>query len=357
MHPPLTPAIGALTNSHVFSINICCIQHEAKDTTVDMPYLVYWFDKSLETGVPCVTLVPSSSIMSYEFGEKLDYDQVPKEISKKLLGRTQELTRSEQILCDALVAMEAARESGALSWEVVPPDDVLYQIVRADDKGASPRTPASQKQKMAAHALLQVLRPPETPSSENLSPERPQQQQPGMPQVGDRVKIWWESMDMFYYGYVDDIRGGDFYFIVYDDEETQWLPLADHKFEIVSEDEYTEETPPSREADPRFHCLSPSKPRNNNNKSSPSARRKGAAKPSQSVNRNEDSESEWKSSAEKQESHVPANKEVKSKSGKTSTSRCVFKDGLWITKNLPNKDANGLYSRPCGRSPKGFEWE
>ena len=324
-----------------------------------MPYLVYWFDKSLETGVPCVTLEPSSSIMSYEFGEKLNYDQVPKEISKKLLGRTQELTRSEQILCNALVALEAARESRALSCEVVPPDDVLYQIVRADDKGASPRTPASQKQKMATDALLQVLGPPHTPSSENLSPERTHQQKPGMPQVGDRVKVWWESMDMFYYGYVDDIRGGEFYFIVYDDEETQWLPLADHKFKIVSEDEYTEEAPPAREVDPRFHCLSLSKSRNNNNnnKSSPAARRKRAAKPSKSATQGEDSESEWKSSTEKQESPVPANKTMKSKSGTPSSSRRVFKDGLWIIKKLPNKDANGLYSRPCGRSPKGFEWE
>ena len=291
-----------------------------------MPYLVYWFDKSLETGVPFVTLEPTSSIISYEFGEKMNYDQVPKDIGKKL-ARKQELTRSEQVLCNALVAMDAARESQTLSWQV-PPDDVLYQIVRADKKGMSTPTPvlSRQKQNLAADVLMSMLGPPQTPSTESLSPERPLEPQPEMPHVGDRVKVWWETMDTYFYGFVDEIRGDDFFLVIYDDKELQWLPLADHNFEIVPEDEYVKETPLARELDPRFHCLSPRLSRNDgNHKSSPSVQKSGAS--------------------------------YANKSHSRKSSNRVFVNGLWIVKEAPRKDAKGHYKRPCGRSPSGFEWE
>lgn len=226
-----------------------------------MPKLVYWFDASLQKGAPQITLESGSYILSYERGLELNYDQPPKAVIKKLLGTNglQSLTASEKVLCKALTALEEARESGTVPVPPVQQENELYKIVSASEM--LPPTSASP-QKTAEKAPIDM----ETQGGQP-------QPQSGMPEIGARLKVFWESLDTFFSGYVDNVRGG-FYFIVYDDDETQWLPLADHRFEILDDEPAFSSSPPA--------------------KSPPRERKKNSNAPVAAGSKNDnDSETEW----------------------------------------------------------------
>jgi hypothetical protein len=54
-----------------------------------------------------------------------------------------------------------------------------------------------------------------------------------MPQVGDRIKVYWPGDKQFYHGTVDDIRTqSTFHHIVYDDSDQEWMPLSERLFEL-----------------------------------------------------------------------------------------------------------------------------
>ena len=302
-----------------------------------MPFLVYWFDKSIETGVPYVTMVPNSSILSYEFGEKLYYDQCPKSIARKLI-RGEPLTDSEKIICDAIVAMDGARESRARPVEVQP-DDALYKTVRAQNTITTNVT-TNVTTTDASMQMVVGLQPKEQPSLQ-LSPEH-EHEPPGMPKVGDRVKVWWQSEKSYYYGCIVDARQS-FYFIVYDDEETQWLPLADHTFTIVPHDEDDEDTLPSSNFDsdtswrtvpsiklqPAVKSLLPAKLKATN-----------AIEFADGEN-----ESEWDCSDQNTEPLIEGKPKYRLDNGVLS-----------MIKN-PEMNDQGFYICPRGRPPMGYEWE
>jgi len=219
------------------------MQHEANGTLEQMPYLVYWFDASspLQKGAAAaaaaahscttMTLEPRDSIVSYERGEQLQYDQVPKEIVKKLMAHAS-LTASERVLCDALTALENARVSGAPPVAVmVPPEDKLYQIVSARELLLL-QTTSDNNNNNSVHKPTEVAASSSTSNGVERRDQPPPQ--PGMPKIGDRVKVYFAggTDDVFHHGCVQEVRG-DFYFLIYDDEETQWLPLADYRFELL----------------------------------------------------------------------------------------------------------------------------
>lgn len=224
-----------------------------------MPYLVYWFDTSLQQGTPHVTLEESGAIMSYEFGERLNYDQVPKEITKKLMAHGEaQLSAEERVICQALVALDNARVSGAPPMAVqvssflvaaacdryialplihsysfvfmlLPqPDDALYKVVRASELSLPTPNTLQKKTETAADALIEMMGPQEQ-QQQSQSKSQPQKESKSqsnkpMPTVGDRVKVYWEYLETYFYGFVDTVRG-DFYFIIYDDEEVSFVAI------------------------------------------------------------------------------------------------------------------------------------
>jgi len=223
----------------------------------------------------------------------------------------------------------------------VQPDYVLYKLVRTDETANTissstttttptdmlPTPNTQQKKETAANALIEML-----------GPQQPQQK-PGMPQIGERVKILWPSLDTYFYGTVEKTRG-DFYFIFYDDDETQWLPLADHNFKIVSPDEGEAASPSvSRCDDPRWNDSSPLR---GNKKSPPSS-------PEQS---NDDaSEMEWKGNIKSGGNKAKAKKQKaqsvpKSQAVKTETKTRFMRNGCWFMKQPPKKDGKGFYLKP-----------
>jgi len=270
-------------------------QLEASGNLKDMPYLVYWFEQSLLYASPHVTLEPCASVWSFEDGEKLSYDRIPRDIEKKMLTN-QALTADEKLVCKAFSALDAARKSGSPAV-IVQPDEEVYKVIRAPTSTAGVQTE----------------------STTNASTEQPRlpPKQKNMPVVGQRIKVMWDQ-SLFYYGVVKSVRD-DFYFIVYDDEETQWLPLADHKFKIVPQSERSKEALPTRAPNPRWNMDTPGKA---------DVTVKDRVDESLSAQ--------------------------KAKDGKGTR---IFRNGYWIPKTPSKKDAKGFFNRPPGRPPKGFEWE
>lgn len=103
-------------------------QCEANGDFQNLPYLVYWFEPSLGSKTPYITLESWDSVLPCSAGERLDYDRVPKEIEKKIRAK-QELTAGEQLICDALAAFEAARDR-RLPPCTMKRDEELYMVVK-----------------------------------------------------------------------------------------------------------------------------------------------------------------------------------------------------------------------------------
>jgi len=93
---------------------------------------VYWFQPSLRSGTPYITLESWDSVLSFKAGERLNYDRIPKDIEKKIRAK-QELTAGEQLVCDALDAFEAARESRSPP-STLKRDEELYAVATIEKK-------------------------------------------------------------------------------------------------------------------------------------------------------------------------------------------------------------------------------
>lgn len=281
------------TDAHVFSfyhVIVYVLKCEARNDLKSMPYLVYWFDLSLKSGLPQITLEPCGTLFSMEFGERLGLDRLPKAIEMKL-RRMEDLTSEENLACDVLNAYDKAKESRSPPF-VIQPDDALYTVFKVS----------------SANNLLVVV---------------PQKQQKVMPMVGQRLKVLWETVSSYYYGVVKCIRG-DFYFLVYDDNETQWLPLADHTFEVVPMDEGKSALLLARAEDPRWHSDLPAE----------TAQQKLNIETTGVANQVSTGKTEWHDKTPKQ----------------NQTSRQT-------RKYTPKKDKNGFFKRPVGRAPSGCEWK
>ena len=338
------------------------VQRQAKGTVDTMPYLVYWFDASLAADTPKITLEPRDSILSYEQGEAQGYDTLPKPITKKM-AKKETLTKEEQLLCDALGAMEIANDSGAAAVAVPPPDHVLYKVVLCEPSQPQPPefpTPRSmeKKKQTAANALLEMGAAQHDEAAE------------GLPQLGDRVRVFWEGENEWYYGTVEQIRQS-FYFIHYDDDEDQWLPLAEHVFAVVPPGENGEATPETKSGDASWSSSPRRTPRSVPARKCKTESAKTNKKKQRSKRAADDGETEWndteltekpkKKKKQQQASKSPAKKKKKKeaapKSSPTKTGSTVFRDGFLYPIKAPNQDDKGFFKRPAGRDPSGFTWE
>jgi len=337
------------------------VQRQAKGTVDTMPYLVYWFDASLAADTPKITLEPRDSILSYEQGEIQGYDTLPKHITKKM-AKKETLTKEEQLLCDALGAMEIANDSGAAAVAVPPPDHVLYKVVCTSEPQPPPKFPTprsmEKKKQTAANALLEMNRAHD-------------EEEKGLPQLGDRVRVFWEGENEWYYGTIDQVRQS-FYFIHYDDEEEQWLPLAEHVFAVVPPGENGDATPETESKDSNW-----SPPRRTPRcvparKCKTESAKENKQKQQRSKRAADDGETEWndteltekpkkKKKQQQQAFKSPAKqkknkKEAAPKSSPTG-SKQVFRDGFFYPIKTPKQDDKGFFKRPTGRGPSGFTWE
>jgi len=171
-----------------------------RETLDRMPLLVYWFDQSLSSGKPHITLEKYDTFVSYDEGQLAGYGDMPKSIQQKyIFGK--ELTTEDKRAMATLGLLEKAKDSGTPPFTKKIPDHELFDVV--------PCPPINK---------------------EDASPK--------MAKQNDRVAVWWDDYQTFFNGTVVEVRGS-FHRIIYDDAETEWTPLAERVFKILPKDKVT----------------------------------------------------------------------------------------------------------------------
>jgi len=181
-----------------------------------MSYLLYWFNASLSEKKPHITLEPCDSFVSYEDGQEAGYGDIPRPIQNKILWN-EDRTDEEQIVMDSLRLMERAKKSGAPSFESVP-DHELFDVV-----------PSAVSQNL--NSLMLGLNPRKKKHSTDVNGDDNGPTE--MPKQGDRIAVWWDGDGKYYNGTVVEVRES-FFNLHYDDSDTEWLPLADCDFKLLS---------------------------------------------------------------------------------------------------------------------------
>jgi len=157
-----------------------------------MPILVYWFEQSLSTGKPQITLEPRASFMSYQEGED-EYGGIPRSIQSKILsgeGRTKE-------------------------------EELVMQTLRLLEKATKHQTPVVALEDDPTFLTFVSRR--------QADPELQEKE----PKVGDRVSVMPEDEVEYLDGKVIDVRDG-FFKICFDDSmDLVWRPLSDCDFKFL----------------------------------------------------------------------------------------------------------------------------
>jgi len=167
-----------------------------------MPILLYWFDQSI------ITMESWNSFEEYD--EDAAFGALPKSTRNKLLWK-EPLTKEEQLVVDSLRIMEQAKENG-LPFTTSKSDYELFALVPVDSIQSNDD---------------------DNNINNNLPKQTTRKRGKEMPKQGDRVEIWWDGDEEYYEGIVHEVRES-FYDIHYDDSETEWLPLAECDFKILS---------------------------------------------------------------------------------------------------------------------------
>jgi hypothetical protein len=338
-----------------------------------MPYLLYWFDSSSSDPYDCVSLEPCSDFLSFAEGEEAGLDQIPKDIQQKIIFG-QERSEVDQRVMNGLGKMQMAIQAGSPLPFTVAPDHDVIAMVRTTT--ASSTAPTPKKERIETTSTAASAPPVEkrttTTSSTLPTPKKERIEttstaasidalmetnapSKGLPSVGDRVSIWWEGMKQYYDGYVTCVRQ-DFYHILYDDSEAEWIPLDEREFLILPA---TENFAPSTiQAPPEEAEWLP-----------PGYQQAKATKVQKKSARSDvnDDDMEWNSINEKKSTKSSAAMTKKGPSGSLTVEATVSRylritggrvtsDGCIKPHIAPRQNPKGFYGRPSGRAPKGCTW-
>jgi len=58
-----------------------------------------------------------------------------------------------------------------------------------------------------------------------------------VPKVGQHVSVYWEGDKEYFNGNISKIQKGVFYLVHYDDQQTEWLPIGEHKYRLLPNNE------------------------------------------------------------------------------------------------------------------------
>ncbi|GKY94088.1 hypothetical protein MPSEU_000375200 [Mayamaea pseudoterrestris] len=210
-------------------------EREKNNGMINMPLLAYQYGVSLGSlGTACpredayTFLEPSQDqLIPFEEGVKYAFDQIPREIQKKILLKLPLDAVDKQAL-DSRKEMQEAfntkseRRGGYPSFE--EGYNLLYCKLSDNDQQPSPPAAASSLQNSHALANTALSESQASPSRDNLAKIK----------VGSRIEVFWPEDDEYYPARVDEVRR-PFYHINYDDGEEEWLPLDEHEY-LLHED-------------------------------------------------------------------------------------------------------------------------
>jgi hypothetical protein len=179
-----------------------------------------------------------------------------------------------------------------------------------------------------------------------------------MPTVLQRIGVYWELDNAWYPGTVSKIQNEDFYLIDYDDGESEWLPLAEHRFRFIDDDENKDEevgmenpgeenNNDDNDTDWEWNeqCMESTKsPKNTTSKKKFVAHTSKHKTPKKQMH---------KKKSKKKHSYTP----VGSSKHKNQIPPDRFTaDGCLLPKYTPERDGKGFYKKPKGRIPLGYKW-
>jgi len=202
-----------------FAIFFLGTQRKMRSALDTMPLLLYWFDKSLSTGKPHITLEECDTFVSYDDGPREGYGTMPCSIRKIMAKPERTRTEDEERVMESFRLLE--RASGTPPF-VAEPDYKLFDVVPTSK--IIPDMSQDFAELIAHNQTKNINNNGSSPNGKN-TPKK-------MPNQGDRVAVWWEDVEVYYNGTVNEVRES-FYHIIYDDTDIEWIPLADYKFKIL----------------------------------------------------------------------------------------------------------------------------
>lgn len=195
-----------------------------------MPYLLYWFDTSLSAKEPWITLEPYDCFLSYEEGRATGLGDIPKALQNKILFNEERTSEDENIL-DSLQLLENAKSSGEPAYQSAKADHELFDVIPSAIQLQNCDDVFYAASSFMMDTPLRDINPTKDDFSELnvITRERGALE---MPKEGDRVSIWWDGEKEYSDGTIVEVRD-TFYNILYDDSDTEWLPLGECNFKII----------------------------------------------------------------------------------------------------------------------------
>jgi hypothetical protein len=293
---------------------------------------VYWLDSNTPNG--CKTFLPTEESIAWIDAS----DFIPYSPPKKNELLTDDTAAQQQFLWLAKL-FQIPLEQRHLPWQPLALD---YEII--------PHLFAA-----AAASTTTVTAAIETKRSYSSCPVIVHS--PKMPMVHQRIGVYWEMDDEWYPATVSKIQNDDFYFIDYDDGESEWLPLAEHRFRFIDKDNDTEEhnddigmENPDEEDDndAEFEW---SERFMESEQSTPASKKKV---PSHTSKKKTSKKQVYKKKTKKKHSSSPSSVAPKHKYHFPPDRRTP--DGCILPKYTPERDSKGFYKKPKGRIPLGYQW-
>ena len=179
-------------------------------------------DRSVEQAYVLLdNAVENSDLLPYSGGVERGFDQIPRAIQKKILLK-QPLDDTDKLVLNALkeIQEESSNNVGRGSF---PPFDEGYDLIHC--KTATPDPVRIKAATQITIGSLKTVTSSSSAISSRISKVK----------VGSRVEVFWPDDEEYYAAKVTQVRN-DFYHILYDDGEEEWLPLAEHEF-LLSGDE------------------------------------------------------------------------------------------------------------------------
>ena len=301
---------------------------KSKGEIENLPYLVYWFDSPDKHIAECFSLERNS-----DFVEKGDDDiEIPKHIQNKLMDG-EKLSDEDQRLMNGLRSMKKAKE-GEVPF-LVPQDHELFKLVPTTS--ASPLYFPMPKQEETAVANPKIEHAAATNTTSNGDRT--------VLSMGTRVSVFWEMDKEWYKGYIGNVRN-EFYLICYDDDETEWLPLAEHKFKILDNGGIQGEA----EEDSCNAAAGTGTPF-----STPNKKKKIRDEEMDWLPEEEEGTTKLSKKTAARKSPVKPSPQSLPRQLKNAAHRFT-EDGFIKPVKTPRRNPKGFYDRPIGRAPSGFDW-
>lgn len=168
--------------------------------------MVYWLaDGADEPIEESVTIEVTGDVLRCDGG----IFPIPSDIRKKIILEATLSEEDRRVMTSVKMAQQIEDTPGTLLFDA-PPDYELYGLVPQENAATTKR----------------------------------------LPQVNEKISIFWKRDNTYYPGFVSK-RRGDFFMIRYNDGDEEWLPLTDHRFQLFDPPQFVDESCESYKMKPK----------------------------------------------------------------------------------------------------------